>query len=334
MAIIMSILLWLLLALVAAMRFSRARQFSDTERVRLVQLNDELARAEDEYESTKPLLTSLRFVMLALLGVAFYTVIITNFGILTGVFVGGLSLLVIPLVFRLTFFCRLADMLRDWAMPVLVKTVYAIAPFLFYLRERDGETTDTVLNSQTELLELVERSSGVLSKDEMERLKASLAFDAKTVEEVMTPKSVIDAISAAENLGPLTIDELYKTGHSRFPVYKKNIDHIVGTVYLHDLLDLQSEHTTAEKMMKRDVYFVHQDRSLEHALHGFLSKRHHLFIVVNDFRETVGLITIEDVIEALIGKKIVDEFDAFDDLRAVAEHNPKHNNQPEGKRDI
>jgi CBS domain containing-hemolysin-like protein len=80
--------------------------------------------------------------------------------------------------------------------------------------------------------------------------------------------------------------------------------------------------------MQPRVFYIRENHSLEHALHGFLRTRHHLFIVVNEYRETVGLLSLEDVIEALLGRSIVDEFDEYDNLRKVAEGNPKGNNQP------
>ena len=86
--------------------------------------------------------------------------------------------------------------------------------------------------------------------------------------------------------------------------------------------------------MDKKVYFIRQDQDLEHALHGFLRSHHHLFVVINEYRETVGLLSLEDVIEALIGMKIVDEFDQFDDLRAVAGRNPRKNNHTAQARDI
>jgi CBS domain containing-hemolysin-like protein len=86
--------------------------------------------------------------------------------------------------------------------------------------------------------------------------------------------------------------------------------------------------------MKPRVLYIREDQTLQHALAAFLRTHHHLFIVVNEFRETVGLVTLEDVIEALLGRKIIDEFDAHDDLRAVALRNPRDNNEPEKGQDV
>jgi CBS domain containing-hemolysin-like protein len=66
------------------------------------------------------------------------------------------------------------------------------------------------------------------------------------------------------------------------------------------------------------VFYVHQDKPLDHVLQAFLRTKHHLFLVVNEFEEVTGVISIEDVLETIIGRKIVDEFDQYEDLRAVA----------------
>ena len=77
------------------------------------------------------------------------------------------------------------------------------------------------------------------------------------------------------------------------------------------------------------VFYIHELQTLDHALAAFIKTHHHLFVVINEYRETVGILSLEDVTEALIGRKIVDEFDAHDDLRKVANHNPhKLNSAP------
>ncbi len=70
--------------------------------------------------------------------------------------------------------------------------------------------------------------------------------------------------------------------------------------------------------MSRKLTYVHEDFTLMRVLQAFLKTKRHLFLVVNSFEELVGIITIEDVLEQMIGRPIVDEFDKYDDLRAVA----------------
>ena len=145
---------------------------------------------------------------------------------------------------------------------------------------------------------------------------------------------MIEAISRSELLGPLVLDELHKKGHSRFPVIDKDLDDIVGVLKMRDVLTLDTtrKHTSkVETAMKTEVFYIHEDQTLAHALNAFITTHHHLFIVVNEFRETVGILTLEDVIEALIGHEIVDEYDAHDDPRAVAKRSPRANRLDDAK---
>ena len=70
--------------------------------------------------------------------------------------------------------------------------------------------------------------------------------------------------------------------------------------------------------MRHDVYYINEQQTLDHALQAFIKTKHHLFIVVNEFEDVVGVLSAEDVIEQIIGKPMLDEFDQYDDLREVA----------------
>ena len=87
---------------------------------------------------------------------------------------------------------------------------------------------------------------------------------------------------------------------------------------MRDIVDVKKGGLVSSYMSK-DVYYIHEDHTLEKALHAFLKTKHHLFMVVDKFEEIVGVVTVEDIMEEIIGKQIVDEDDKFEDLRAVAE---------------
>ena len=207
-----------------------------------------------------------------------------------------------------------------------------------WLRSVTPHARDERIDSKEELVELVSNSHGVLSDTEKTQLLSSLQFENKIVRNIMTPKSVVDTIPGHEILGPLVLDSLHKTGHSRFPVINGDIDHVVGILYLRDVLtiDTAKKHTArVETAMSKKVYYIREDHTLSQALSAFLSAHHHLFIVINEFRETVGIVTLEDTLEALLGRRIIDEFDAHDDMRAVAERQAsKKSNQPKGASEV
>ncbi len=203
--------------------------------------------------------------------------------------------------------------------PLIIKLFHSVSP----------ADNPTEVSSREELEHLVEESGRILTIDERKRIINGLHFSEKTVERIMTPRSVIDTIESHELVGPLMLDELHRTGHSRFPVIDGDIDHVVGILHIKELLALGTkESKTAAGAMEHKVYYINQDQTLDHALAAFIKTRHHMFIVVNGYRETAGVVTLEDVMEALLGREIVDEYDVHDDLRIVAERNARENNNP------
>ena len=211
--------------------------------------------------------------------------------------------------------------------PLLFRAIRSVAPL-------PNDAYD--IESKEELLEMVKQSGEVLSNDQKHLIINGLSFDTMRVDSIMTPKSMIDSVAADEVLGPLVLDELHATGHSRFPVIDGDIDHVVGVLYVQDLLKVNHGTKTrrAAKAMDETVYYIREDQALQQALAAFLRVRHHLFIVVNEFRETVGLLSLEDVIEALIGRKIVDKYDTHEDLRRVAKRNPRANNSAQSGKNV
>ncbi len=243
----------------------------------------------------------------------------------------------------------LANIVAGWSFVIdIVQKLYArvelraltviekIHPVIRILRLPTFQpVNDFTIHSKPELQHLIKNSNEVLSGDEKALLLHALDFPDKPVKSIMTPKSVIKSIDKKELLGPLVLDDLHKAGHSRLPVINRDIDHVVGVLHVQDLLTLDTKRSvTVEKAMEAKVYYINQEQSLEYALAAFLRTRHHLFIVINEFRETTGILSLEDVIEALIGRKIVDEFDTHDDAREVAQRNTLRNNQPKDSVDV
>ncbi|MFZ1248900.1 MAG: CBS domain-containing protein [Candidatus Saccharimonadales bacterium] len=156
-----------------------------------------------------------------------------------------------------------------------------------------------------------------IAPGEIDLLSHALTFGDKTVADALVPKRVVVSVSVEESVGPVLMGELHASGHSRFPVYEGKKDAIVGVLYLHDLV-ASKQSGSVRDIMRSKVTYVHEDFTLYQTLQAFIKTKQHLFIVVNSFEEYVGIITIEDVLERVIGKLIVDEFDRYDDLRAVA----------------
>ncbi len=198
------------------------------------------------------------------------------------------------------------------------------------IRNISLDVNDPILSSREELLHLVESSGHIITADEKKLIVNGLHFASKTLESIMTPRGVVATIAASEVLGPLVLDDLHKTGYSRFPVVDGDIDHVIGVLHARELLTLGTKASqTVREAMEKKVYYIREDQTLDHALAAFLKTPQHQIEEVNRYRETAGNITQEDDIEALLGRKIVDEFDLHDDLRAVATREAKTNNNVE-----
>lgn len=286
----------------------------------------------DRYELYPALVTILRSIRALLLVLATFC-LIGAFGWLVGAVLTLILAVVHPAIARIKPITKVAGGLYERIEGPLLDFSARFERAFHVLREPGISVHEKPhrVHSREELSELIEHSTEVVGEKERALLKSALAFPEKLVSSSMTPKSVIDFIKKSEFLGPLVLDELHALGHSRLPVIDEDLDHVVGVLHLRDLLSLDVKRSvTAEKAMEAKVYYIREDDTLEHALSAFIRTRHHLFVVINKNRETVGLLTLEDVIEQLIGRKIIDEDDIHADLRAVAEREGKSLNASEG----
>jgi metal transporter CNNM len=189
------------------------------------------------------------------------------------------------------------------------------------LDDKFGEYSPRV-HSKEELYKILDEHKvsdySDLDKEEIRIVRHALSFGNKQVREVMIPRRSVVSVSADEVIGPIVIDELHKSGHSRFPVTAdKKSQNFIGTLYLRDLVGLNKT-SVAKQLMRSEVNYIHEEQTLDYALKVFLKTNHHLLVVVNTFEEFVGVISLEDVIEQILGRQIIDEFDEHADIRAVA----------------
>ena len=304
----MYILIWILLVLVSAMTFQTKTQFSAFERDRLLKKGDAAAVMEVRALEQSSYLRALQRIFVAILTIGFAAAVLAVFPGLAGVVGAMIGAICVPVFANLPLVRSLAGRIEKTSRSLLEKVVEPIKPALAFWK-KTNQSVKSQISSKEELVALVTGSQGLMSRAELSRFRANMRFDDQRVVDTMTGRQDISAISMSEVLGPLVLDELYKTGHSRFPVYDQDIDTIVGILYLNDLVDLRSQKQTVEQAMRRSVLFVRDDKPLPSLLSMFLRKHQHLAIVTNDHGETVGVVSLEDVVEELIGKEILDEFD-------------------------
>jgi len=148
------------------------------------------------------------------------------------------------------------------------------------------------------------------TQEEQKILQGIVTFGNTDTKQVMKPRLDIFALNEKtpyKNILP----EIIKHGYSRIPVYKDNIDTITGILYVKDLLPYIDSKTLDWTSLKRDPYFVPENKKLDDLLNEFKEMKMHLAIVVDEYGGTSGLISLEDIIEEIVGE-ISDEFDDED----------------------
>ena len=274
---------------------------------------------------------------IAILLVAFILLSVVTFGWALGIIVALIGTLIYPLIASWRPIARLSAGIYNRYEEPYLNAVEKLEPVFKFVRAVSVPRAEPYhrFDSREELQRLIDQAGEILSDDERALLVSGLSFKDQTVESVMTPKNVVKTIKKSEFLGPLVLSEIHELGHSRLPVIGADIDHVVGVLHINDLLSLDIKNSvTAEKAMEPKVFYIRHDDTLEHALAAFIESRHHLFIVINEYRETVGILTLEDVIEKLIGRRIIDEDDNHEDLRSIATKKALDNNSPANHIDL
>lgn len=165
----------------------------------------------------------------------------------------------------------------------------------------------------------ISQEEGAIQHKERDVIKNLLRLNKIFVKDIMTPKSVIVALSADFSVRQI-VKKYPSMPFSRIPIYKSGMDDIIGLVLRYELLETyaQASGKTLLGEICHSVHTVSEAQSVATTMDEFIKKKEHIFIVVNGKGQTTGLVTLEDVIETLLGVEIVDEFDSVEDMRQFA----------------
>ena len=153
------------------------------------------------------------------------------------------------------------------------------------------------------------KTDGVLDEEEQEMIENVLELSNSTADEIMTPRTDIVAAEVNSDLQQV-LQIITSGGHTRIPIYEDNIDNIVGLIYAKDLLAEIGKDPVDFKLREkmRKVYFVPESKSLRALLHEFQNQKLHISIVLDEYGGTAGIVTLEDILEELVGE-ITDEYE-------------------------
>jgi gliding motility-associated protein GldE len=198
------------------------------------------------------------------------------------------------------------------ATPMLVLN-FVLKPFsaflsLFHGRKKKEEKKSSTLSVDelSAVHELIQNKQG--SEQEQKILTGILNFGNTDVKQVMTPRTNIIALDLSHSFH-MVLREIQASGFSRIPMYEDNVDKITGVLYIKDLLPYLEENDTFQwQQFKRKAYFIPESKKLDDLLKEFQEMKMHVAVVVDEYGGTSGIISLEDVIEEIVGD-LNDEYD-------------------------
>ena len=198
----------------------------------------------------------------------------------------------------------------EWAVLPLATPLAVLGR---WISKRVPESSTAARLTETEVEWLVDKGekAGALEKEPATMIRNVLDFKHLTAKEVMIPRRRVSSIEASLPLSDV-LEHVRRDGHSRYPVYRESLDNVVGLLYVKDLFDVvgagKIAETKLEELIRKPVLFLAEAQPALSVLREMRSKRLHLAVVTDEFGGTGGIVTLEDIIEEIVGE-IRDEYD-------------------------
>ncbi|MFT7823248.1 MAG: CNNM domain-containing protein [Sulfurimonas sp.] len=198
---------------------------------------------------------------------------------------------------------------------------YPVILLTLFVTDRIKKDTDISGLSREELLEstLISEDEGVLREQESDVIENILQLDKIKVEEILTPRTVVYALDGSRTLKDIIDNEeaIYK--FSRIPVYDGSIENISGLAMTKKIFKhAQQEDQQTLADIQKSIFKISENIPVSKALDLFIKRKDHMFLVVDSYDQTEGIVTLEDCVETILGVEIVDESDSDADMREVA----------------
>jgi len=222
------------------------------------------------------------------------------------------------------------ESLARWLAPPLLFFAWITTPFTFFLNRsslvilhalgQEKAGSEEAVHSPEEIRLLVEQSqeSGQMLAHDADMIDAVFEFSEKNAREVMTPRTELVALPVEATLSEV-LGVVQESGLSRYPVYDESIDNIIGVVLAKDLLKLLAPRTDTDAFdlpsIMRPVHVIPGSREVEEVLADFKRLKEHMAVVLDEYGGTAGVVTMEDLLEELVGE-ILDEYDTPEDAEA------------------
>ena len=245
--------------------------------------------------------------------VVFYVSVILTFAIL---FFSE----IIPKTIGAVYWKQLAP-ISAYVIKFFIWFTYPIILMTLFLTNRISKDDDSMSLSKEELLEsaLLSEGEGVLGEQESDVIENILLLDKIKIKEILTPRTVVFALDGSKTIKEIVEHEEDIFKFSRIPIYDGSIENITGMVMTKKIFQQALlEDSATLSTIQKDIYKISENIPVSKALDRFIKKKEHMFLVLDSYDQTEGIVTLEDCVETILGVEIVDESDSDADMREVA----------------
>jgi CBS domain containing-hemolysin-like protein len=228
---------------------------------------------------------------------------------------------IIPKTIGAVYWKQLAPMSAHFIRVFIWITYPIILSTLFITNKISRGQADSHSLSKEELLEsmLLSEDDGVIDEKESDIIENILKLDKIKVAEILTPRSVVFALNENMKISEVIATQPSIFKFSRIPVYNKSIEDVTGLVLTKKIFEQAlTDDTVTVGSIKKEIFQIHEKVPVAKALDLFISKKDHMFLVIDSYDQTEGILTLEDCVETILGMEIMDESDTTEDMRALA----------------
>ena len=228
---------------------------------------------------------------------------------------------IIPKTLGVSFAVKLAPYIAvpvHWTVILLKPVVWLCRTIIRIIPKNKDE--ESISAEELRTIAALSLKSGEIEADQERVIQNVLKLQSTIVRQVMTPRTVTFSLDEG-----LTVDEAMArvvklSGHSRIPVYDREPDNVTGIIMRKDVLLAAAEHKMDVPLSRlvHPVHFVPETAPLNRILIDFFERRQHLFVAVDEYGAVTGIISMEDVLEEIVGREIIDESDRTRDMRELA----------------
>ena len=246
-------------------------------------------------------------------GAVFYVSIILTFAIL---FFSE----IIPKTIGAVYWKSLAPA-AAYVIRFFIWLTYPIILMTLFVTNRISKEDDLMSLSKAELIEstLLSEDEGVLGEKESDVIENILLLDKIRIKEILTPRTVVFGLDGNRTIKDIVENESAIFKFSRVPVYENSIENTTGMVMTKKIFQQAlKDDSVALNNVKKDIFKISENLPVSKALDLFIKKKEHMFLVLDGYDQTEGIVTLEDCVETILGVEIVDESDSDADMREVA----------------